>query len=332
MENFTDFCIFTDKGLNLASDKSLPQIDTEECPNKEFKQDIFTPSNKVDDRREFESSTFSLDEIFRKCQSVDPESFISYLDNNFRPEIILCEPKSPFINVEEGVKRKKNEGLMSLPLNSPNPMIDDEFRITPIIETMNKEEDSATPSEHNKSVYLFYRGQKHSLAKGMFSERRDVIFKTLIRAVRRYLWELFAQEEGLNPRITKMKKNEFKSRTQGFYNRLFKAQFGAFSESKNNELASILAIFMTSYLKFPKKSEEERRLTNTLKQMCKNFSIASYTQLFMNKSVREFFSLLSISGTINKIIALYPKMSDSSELYLRAVDRIINFDQNPVLE
>ena len=51
-------------------------------------------------------------------------------------------------------------------------------------------------SEDKKTeeVNLEYRGNKSNFSKGKFAERYDVICKTLIRAVRRYLWELFEKQ------------------------------------------------------------------------------------------------------------------------------------------
>ena len=45
-----------------------------------------------------------------------------------------------------------------------------------------------------EEVNLEYRGNKSNFIKGKFAERYDVICKTLIRSVRRYLWELFEKQ------------------------------------------------------------------------------------------------------------------------------------------
>ena len=41
-----------------------------------------------------------------------------------------------------------------------------------------------------EKVDLTYKGQKHKFTKGVNAERRDVLYKSLIRATRRYLWKI----------------------------------------------------------------------------------------------------------------------------------------------
>ena len=46
----------------------------------------------------------------------------------------------------------------------------------------------------NSQIKLNYKGHKHMNEKGKNAERRDVAYKTFIRSIRRYLWELFSKK------------------------------------------------------------------------------------------------------------------------------------------
>jgi hypothetical protein len=47
-------------------------------------------------------------------------------------------------------------------------------------------------------ISLKYRGQKHNFDRGANAERKDILCKNLLRALRRYLWELFQKENNIS--------------------------------------------------------------------------------------------------------------------------------------
>ena len=54
--------------------------------------------------------------------------------------------------------------------------------------------DSKSNNDSKNKVSLSYRGNKHMNPKGKFAERGDVLYKSFIRASRRYLWMMFEKE------------------------------------------------------------------------------------------------------------------------------------------
>ena len=88
------------------------------------------------------------------------EEFFRYLDSDFKLEIDLYEDVTPKLFAGD----KFNDSIAKY----------DEVSV-------------------NK-VNLAYQGHKDANHKGLYSERRDILCKNFIRAIRRYLWELFTKE------------------------------------------------------------------------------------------------------------------------------------------
>ena len=87
-----------------------------------------------------------------------PDLFIQYLDKYFKPEINLCDESKDEESLQGSLKESQ--------------------------------------SQDQESIKLNYKGHKHMNDKGRNAERRDVAYKTFIRSVRRYLWEIFTKQFG----------------------------------------------------------------------------------------------------------------------------------------
>ena len=112
-----------------------------------------------------------------------------YLDTTFKSEIDLAE-------------EEKKQNLISKFAGGP------------------KREDMVV-----KNVNLAYKGQKNMFKRGKNAERYDVLNKNFIRAVRRYLWELFKKEFGTS--LFPNKSSElYRQYVVKFYDKYFK-QYGS---------------------------------------------------------------------------------------------------------
>ena len=118
--------------------------------------------------------------------STDPESFLAYLDNHFIPEVQLEEDqKVQKINFKTETKK-----------------------------------DTAKESSSKEicQVKLNYKGQKNDYCKGTFAERVDVVYKTLLRSVKRYLWDLFLSQFDIKTITDKPKSSKiFRQMLEEFY-------------------------------------------------------------------------------------------------------------------
>ena len=84
------------------------------------------------------------------------------------------------------------------------------------------------PSDVSKSVdlclekiNLTYRGHKHMFVKGVNAERRDVLYKSFIRALRRYLWTMFDKDFDFSQNATSKTSAEYKQNVKIFYEKIF---------------------------------------------------------------------------------------------------------------
>ena len=149
------------------------------------------------DRKSSVSSKTALD--LPKNIRNDPESFLNYLNNHFKSEINLEDQEEFPLNFVEPEKQFEDFGMSivkncvethlgDLKIKSSN---DQSESISASIGTTNE------ASPNNSTVKLNYRGQKNNFAKGINSERIDVILKTFVRALKRFLCEKFATENNI---------------------------------------------------------------------------------------------------------------------------------------
>lgn len=188
--------------------------------------------------------------------------------------------------------------------------------------------------ELKSNVKLTYRGNKCTTDKGKHSERRDVLYKTFIRTIRRYLCNMFEDEFRDFSKIKKTDSDLFKRNVTTFYEKYFKDwatfQMDA-SEDEHEHFCYILGVLITSKVSFPSKTDEMKKQLYLFRSILKKFWSTSYPQFFLTKLVPEFFRLMNISGAISKCIEVYPKLNQSKDAYFQIVDSIIDFKVNPFL-
>ena len=66
----------------------------------------------------------------------------------------------------------------------------------------------------SQEVKLNYKGNKNKKTKGVYSERADVIKKTLIRSIRRYLYNLFTKDFDIKSITDNKKSSQVRNKYQ----------------------------------------------------------------------------------------------------------------------
>ena len=196
---------------------------------------------------------------------------------------------------------------------------------------------SGTPKNDNtfaEEVNLAYRGQKHLQPKGMHSERKDVLYKSLIRAVRRYLWSMFEKEFDIS-KIPLPKPSElYKQFVKRFYQKhLQEYACQSIKEScdKEDSIWFVLGVVLSKIYTFPNKTNKWRYLIKIFESVHHSFSIINFKKLMKIEYVSELFKIISDSGIIEKTIVAYPKLSALKDSYLRVSKSIIEFNDKTEL-
>lgn len=234
-------------------------------------------------------------------------NFLEYLDSHFVPEIDLKDdPKQEIKNAKISLamdSEPKEKGKLGSNVSTKDSFIE------------------------SSEVNLKYKGQKNSFSKGTYAERVDVVYKTLLRSIRRYLWEIFTQEH--NPKEIKDRAKSsqtFKGMLTEFSSRYFQSALQQVSESEDSEQLFLenLASFMTNKFWIPDNSFRIRKFRGLITANLKQYSAHKYCQLFNLEGCVEFFKVLETSGFAARIIDAYPKLAESRDSYLKVVSDIIN--------
>lgn len=77
----------------------------------------------------------------------------------------------------------------------------------------------ASQTGNIKGISLSYQGNKTNWNKGKLSERKDVLYKTLFRAIRRFMQQLFAKESGLEFPKTNASYDEYTPKVLQFHHK-----------------------------------------------------------------------------------------------------------------
>ena len=81
--------------------------------------------------------------------------------------------------------------------------------------------ETAPVGTKESKVNIFYRGQKNNFLKGKNAERKDVIHKTLLRGVIRFLWEKFTAEHDVSGMTKSKAKAEYQKSLRSFIEKYF---------------------------------------------------------------------------------------------------------------
>ena len=189
--------------------------------------------------------------------STDPEEFINFLDNHFIPEIKLEEESQvPSITFSD-----KNED----------------------IELDSSIKGSISGDNRNK-VKICYTGNKNRYKKGTFAERIDVVYKTLLRSTRRYVWALFTSEFNIKS-ITDRKRSShiFKNMVEKFYGKHYKEfhhQIKDVTEEDEEIFLENLATFLTKNYWVPENTFRIRRFRTLMTSNVNQYSSKKYKLFF----------------------------------------------------
>lgn len=161
------------------------------------------------------------------------------MDNYFKPEINLSDNGGEEIFIEEP---KTTEPCISTPLE----------------------------------VNLRYKGQKNTFEKGKFAERRDVLYKTLLRSTRRYLLEAFSNEFK-SSKSSKKTMDSFLASLDSYYSTYLKPLAECipdYDESLENRIKKTLGMLITLKVCSKEDIKSQRKLIALFKKATKAFSIS----------------------------------------------------------
>lgn len=235
------------------------------------------------------------------ANKVDTSNFLQYLDSHFVPEIDLKEDtKKTQMSIEADTEAK-----------AKNPF-----------SCHHSTKDSSCETQE---VNLKYKGQKNSYTKGTFAERVDVLYKTLIRSIRRYLWDLFCQDHNPKEINDRAKASSvFKQKLTEFSTKYFQDYLQSNDPEQTEIFLENLATFMTNKFWIPDNSFRIRKFRTLLNVNLKQYSSYKYKQFFKLEGCVTFFKILSAAGFLDKIIEAYPKLNQSQESYQKIISEILN--------
>ena len=247
--------------------------------------------NRIDEaHREFEEINFN-ESSTKFPVNATHEEFLRFLDTDFRPEINLSAETEDLFTGRKVEIAKNNEIKV-------------------------------------EEVNLTYRGHKHMFSKGKYAERGDVVYKTFIRAVRRFLWTLFEQDFDVSLLKDNKNSDSFKLLTKKFYEKYFKQYVDFEIDTINvseDEICFILSTLMTNKYSFAHKTDKHRKFISQFELIYHKFSKWSYQKFFDSEKISFVFKLLMDSGIVARLIKAYPKLSESNEVYLKVAKNIIDF-------
>ena len=199
------------------------------------------------------------------------EEFLRYLDSNFNPEINLWDDGFELFKFS-----KSTEVLKSADLGV-------------------------------EKVNLTYKGQKHMSTKGVNSERRDVLYKSLMRATRRYLWNLFENEFDISQMPVNKPSEIYKQNVRSLYEKFFFRSFAndeiISNEEKEEDICFVIATILSNKYSFPNKTYKHRRFIAQFENVNHKFSKSAYEKFFRINNISNVFEMFLKSG-INESLFL----------------------------
>ena len=163
--------------------------------------------------------------------------------------------------------------------------------------------------------------------KGKNAGRRDVLCKTFIRAVRRYMWTLFEKEVDVSQFKNNKTSEFYRQSVIKFYEKHFQKysdlEIAPYKDVGN--IYFILALFLNTKYSFPYKSDKQRRFIIFFESICQKFSTCKYERFLMSNNISEIFALFLRSGFVDKVINAYPKLTKAKEMYLDTAKSMAEF-------
>jgi len=262
--------------------------------------ELYSEKHKVSERKNLWSSLFDQDlNIHEKAHEPryqdekdtnNTDEFINYLNNEFVPEIDLSEDNTNDFRFKKALSK-------------------DNWNVF-----------------HPKNITA---DDKNKPFKAQYAERRDLVYKTFLRNIRRYLWDLFVSQNQPFPKlIAKKGCPKFRFVLIEFWKKNFKGWINSKSleiESNSFTFLEALSSLMTKSYILPKKSWESKKFVRQLRDCLYTFSPTSYKKLCKRNKFCEVIKVLRDSGIINKMIYEHTNVKNAAERYFEAVDSIINF-------
>jgi len=205
--------------------------------------------------------------------NTDPINNLNFFDTYFTPEL-----KSEEINSVCGNKSEK------------------------------RDEEKEVQKYNEEGVKIYYTGNKNRQAKGINSERHDVVKKTLLRSIRRYLWDLFNEEDYETISLTRKTSETsngsnnlkgkrsliFKERVTLFYEKYFKSALKGNEAGQKEEaiFIEILAMFMTSNHSLPTYSSRIRNIKALTNIVMAKYKVKKYNKFFRMEEILSFLKIM----------------------------------------
>ena len=122
-----------------------------------------------------------------------------------------------------------------------------------------------------------------------------MLYKSFIRAVRRYLWSMFENEFDIS-KISQSKSSElYKQFVKEFYQKHLKeyaCQSIKESCDKDDSIWFVLSVILSKSYSFPNKTEKWRKLIKIFESVYHTFSIVKFKKLMKIENVSELFKIL----------------------------------------
>ena len=193
-------------------------------------------------------------------------------------------------------------------------------------------------------VNLIYRGQKHNFDRGVNSERKDVLWKNLLRALRRYLWGLFKSEFDTSEFTRVDRKRIYNKSVWKFVDlHLWKCPSVEMLSSPSDEVPScpeelrflhichIVSSIMTEELIFKQKFDKGNRLRAISRKWFVTFTKKDYHAFFRYPNMDKFFEVLLNSGMAKDLVQAYPKFKELEGNYFSLIESLVDYNRNPFL-
>ena len=226
--------------------------------------------DRIYDWNDMEEANFKLknkesrNEILTKIPTDGTtEEFLRYLDFNFKSEINLWNDRFELFKFSKSSKVLKSADLGI------------------------------------QEVNLTYRGQKNMFTKGVNAERRDVLYKSLIRATRRYLWAMFENEFDIFQIPANKPSDLYKQNVRSLYEKFFRSFTSdeiISNEEKEEEICFVIATILSNKYSFPNKTEKHRRFIAQFEDVYRKFSKSTYEKFLGINNISNVFEMFLKSG------------------------------------
>ena len=117
-----------------------------------------------------------------------------------------------------------------------------------------------------------------------------------------------------------------------FYDKYFKEyESREISDSSGwGNIYFILGLLISNKYSFPNKNDKQRKLVTLFKSVCYKYSKSVYHRFFLSENIWEMFLILLKSGFTDKMIDVYPNLSELKDSYLVVAKDIAYFKNSKI--